>query len=81
MNEVSILTIWASELPDRPEVQWSNGCARSGMNEYVQEVQKRGSLWYERRFGKLPLKRLTTEAIEIADSHGGNNSIWYRIRD
>ena len=33
------------------------------------------------RISNVPLKRLTTEAIEIADSHGGNNSIWYRIGD
>ena len=32
-------------------------------------------------FEFFPLKRLNKRAIEIADSHGGDKSVWYRIDD
>ena len=39
--------------------------------------QKERSFW-SAVFGKLPLKIFTTmEAIKIADSLGGNTSVWY----
>ena len=80
-----ILTIWASELPDRAEVQ--RYCTGSG----IERVRTRGAKMIEFviaerrefvgvavfRISNVPLKRLNKRAINIADSHGGDSSVWY----
>ena len=78
---LSIVTNMTIEIADRLELQ-RIGCTGSGTNK---RVRTRGAKLFviakEEVCGSVsnvPLKGLNNRAIEIADSHGGNSSVWYR---